>query len=256
MKTLSAVFPAYNEQSNIENTVQAALRVLPNLAESWEIIVVDDGSRDETGRICDDLARRCANFHVIHHPFNRGYGAALKSGLLGAKYDLIFFSDSDGQFDLNEISDLMKWTGEYEIVAGYRKKRRDPVHRRLNAWAWNGLIRVLLGVRVRDINCAFKIFRREIIEKIRIESIGAMVNTEILAQATRLGMRIKEVPVNHFSRRHGKQTGANPLVIAKAFRELFGMWQRLRRIEPAPAGIFQPWSAGPNGDKKNKSRKN
>ena len=255
-KTLSLVFPAYNEQSNIENTVRAALEILPGLAESWEIIVVNDGSRDATGRICDDLARRHPNFHVIHHPVNRGYGAALKSGLLGAKYDLIFFSDSDGQFDLAEISDLLEWTRDYDIVAGYRQKRRDPPHRLLNAWGWNALIRILLGISLRDINCAFKIFHRDIFEKIHIESIGAMVNTEILAQATRLGMRIKEVPVSHFPRRHGTQTGANPRVIANAFRELFGMWQRLRQIEPPPSGIYPRWAVGPAGVKENTSPKN
>ena len=230
MKTISIIFPAFNEEANIRHTVESARRILPSLAEIWEIIVVNDGSRDQTGKILNDLTLEYPEVRVLHHPINKGYGAALKSGILTAKHDLIFFSDSDGQFDLNELSRLLAWVDEYDIVAGYRTHRRDPFYRFVNAWGWKMLAGFLLGVRVRDIDCAFKLFRRPVFERIQMRSVGAMVNTEILAQAMRLKMRIKEVGVTHFPRRHGQPTGANLRVILKAFRELMKLWWKLRNV--------------------------
>src|SRR5437764_576109 len=181
--TLSVIFPAFNEEGNIRRTVESATRVLPRFAESWEIIVVDDGSQDTTGVICDELAALYPQVHTIHHSRNLGYGAALKSGIIAAKNDLIFFTDSDGQFDLKELRQLIQWSNEYQIVAGYRGKRQDPAYRLLNARGWNFLMRVVLGVKVRDIDCAFKLFHRDVFNRVQIRSLGAMVNTEILAQA-------------------------------------------------------------------------
>jgi glycosyltransferase involved in cell wall biosynthesis len=237
-KSLSVVFPAFNEQANIGTTIETARQVLPRVAQAWEIIVVNDGSRDGTADVCNALAGKYPEVRAIHHPQNLGYGAALKSGVLASKYELIFFSDSDGQFDLTEISDLIHWTDEFDIVAGFRAQRRDPFYRRLNAWGWNVLVRILLGLRVRDIDCAFKVFRRAVFERIQIRSVGAMVNTEILAQAIRLGMSIKEVKVSHYSRRHGIQTGANIRVVLKAFRELVRLWRMLRWTPAHQEGLF------------------
>ena len=239
MKTLSVIFPAFNEQANIVHTVEKAIGILPEVAEAWEIIVVNDGSQDETGRICDGLADRYPEVRVVHHTANRGYGAALKSGILEAQYNLIFFSDSDAQFDLNELPQFVVWAEDYDIVAGYRGKRRDPIHRIVNAWGWNILVRSLLGLRIRDIDCAFKVFRREVFERIQIRSVGAMVNTEILAQALRFGMRIKEVQVSHFPRRYGQQTGASLRVVVKAFHELFRLWSKLQKISKNQKGLYQ-----------------
>jgi glycosyltransferase involved in cell wall biosynthesis len=236
--TLSLIFPAYNEQENIRETVEAARRALPALVHTWEIILVNDGSRDDTGRICDELAAQHPDVHVIHHPANQGYGAALKSGVVATKYDLIFFSDSDGQFDLGELVRLLEWVDRYDIVAGYRAERSDPFYRLVNAWGWKILVRLLLGLHIRDIDCAFKVFRREVFESIQIRSVGAMVNTEILAQAMRLGMRIKEVKVSHFPRLYGRQTGAKLRVILKAFRELFRLWRKLRTVSHSQQGLF------------------
>ena len=236
--TMSVIFPAFNEEGNIRRTVDAALTVLPKVAMSWEIIVVDDGSSDATAAICDDLKARYPEIHMIRHGRNRGYGAALKSGIMAAKYDLIFFSDSDGQFDLRELQQLICWSEDYDIVAGCRAKRQDPLHRRINALGWNILVRLVLGIKIRDIDCAFKLFRREVFDQVQIRCVGAMVNTEILAQATRLGMRIHQVKVNHFPRRHGKQSGANVHVIIKAFRELWRLWRQLRHVAPDQPGLY------------------
>jgi glycosyltransferase involved in cell wall biosynthesis len=174
---------------------------------------------------------------TIHHSTNRGYGAALKSGIIAAKHDLIFFTDSDGQFDLKELRQLIRWSDEYQIVAGYRKKRRDPAYRLVNALAWKVLVRIVLGLKVRDIDCAFKLFHREVFNRVQIRSVGAMVNTEILVQAMRLGMRIHEVEVTHFPRQHGKPSGANVRVILKAFRELIRLRYRLHRVPQGQTGL-------------------
>src|SRR5204863_7700730 len=190
VRDLSVIFPAFNEQDNIRRTVETVVSVLPRLATRWEIVVVDDGSSDGTPLICDELKAQYPEVEVIRHTENRGYGAALKSGIMSAKYDLIFFSDSDGQFDFRELQQLIRWSEDYDIVAGYRAKRQDPLYRRINALGWNVLVRVVLGVKIRDIDCAFKLYRRTIFVHVQIRYVGAMVNTEILAQATQLGMRI------------------------------------------------------------------
>lgn len=238
LRSLSVVLPAFNEQYNLRATVEAARLILPVVAEKSEIIVVNDGSADATGSIGDTLAAQFSDVRVFHHPGNRGYGAALKSGIIEAKYDWVFFSDSDGQFDFAELSRLLDFAPTHDIVAGYRRKRNDPPYRALNASGWNLLVRAALGVHVKDIDCAFKLFRRTVFERVRIESVGAMVNTEILAQAFHFHMRIKEVEVTHHPRRLGQPTGAKLRVILKAFRELFRMWTKLRKIDHDQQGLY------------------
>jgi glycosyltransferase involved in cell wall biosynthesis len=220
MKSLSVILPAFNEAANIRAVIEDAYRTVPKLAPIFEIIVVNDGSKDRTCEICDRLAEEFPDVRVVHHPQNRGYGAALKSGIKLARYDLIFFTDADGQFDLKEVAGLLEQTDAYDIVAGYRARRQDPLYRLLFAWGWNILVRIVLGIRIRDIDCAFKVFNRNVFDRVQINSVGAMVNTEIFAQVSRFGMTVKEVRVSHFPRRHGKPTGGSPTVIIKAFREL------------------------------------
>src|SRR6266487_6620146 len=230
VKSLSVILPAFNEEANIRAVIKDAHRTVPKLAPIFEIIVVNDGSKDRTGEICDRLAEELSNVRVVHHVRNRGYGAALKSGIERARYNLIFFTDADGQFDLNEVAALLEQTDAYDIVAGYRARRQDPPHRLLFAWGWNILVRIVLGVRIRDIDCAFKAFNRYVFDSIQIQSVGAMVNTEIFAQASRFGMTVKEVRVSHFPRRHGKPTGGDPAVIIKAFRELIKIRRKQQTI--------------------------
>ena len=184
MRDLSVIFPAFNEEGNIRCTVETIIKVLPQVATRWEIIVVDDGSSDATALICDELKAQHPEVELIRHEQNRGYGAALKSGIMSAKYDLVFFSDSDGQFDFRELEQLICWSEDYDIVAGYRAKRQDPLYRRINALGWNVLVRLALGIKIRDIDCAFKLFRREVFDYVQIRCVRSMVNTEILAQAT------------------------------------------------------------------------
>lgn len=244
MKSLSVIFPAKNEEANIRGVVEDAYRTIPKFAPTFEIIVVNDGSKDRTGEICNQLAEELPNVRVVHHKRNCGYGAALKSGIKLARYDLIFFTDSDGQFDLREVPALLEQTDDYDIVAGYRARRQDPPHRLLFAWGWNILVRLLLGIKIRDIDCAFKVFNRYVFESIQIQSVGAMVNTEIFAQASRFGMTVDQVPVSHFPRRHGKPTGSALTVIGKAFRELIKMRCMLHTTTPDQLGLFREHLSG------------
>ena len=232
LSSLSVIFPAFNEQCNIQATVESARRALFKLSSEWEIIVVNDGSYDWTRDLCDSLARKYSEMRVIHHAENLGYGAALKSGIKAARCEWIFFSDADGQFDLEDLSKLVKRAGDCDVIAGFRRHRRDPFYRSINAWGWNMLVRLVLGIRVRDIDCAFKLFHRKVFERVEMRAVGAMVNTEILAQALGFGFRIAEVEVTHHPRRAGRATGARPAVIVKAFRELFRLSGNLRAIRP------------------------
>jgi glycosyltransferase involved in cell wall biosynthesis len=234
-ESISVIFPAFNEEANIERSVTAARRAMSRFfaADKIEIVVVDDGSTDSTRKVLERLSAEHPDVRPIHHAKNKGYGAALRTGLYAARNDLVFFSDADLQFDLEEIEHLLAHIEDHEIVAGYRGKRADPLQRRINAWGWNMLVRSMLGVTVRDIDCAFKLFRRDIFQTIQLSSVGAMINTELLALAAQQKMRVKEVRVSHYPRQAGTQTGANLKVIAKAFRELFAMHGRLRR----PGGL-------------------
>ena len=222
--SISVVFPAWDEAENLPALLSRALEVLPRFAKQLEIIVVDDGSLDETPRI----AARYPSVRLLRHSHNRGYGAALRTGLRAARYDWIFFSDADLQFDLGDLEDLIRASHDTDIVAGYRTSRRDPWGRRALAWIWGRLVRALYRIRVRDIDCAFKLFRRSVLEEIPIESVGAFINTEILVRASAAGFRIRQVPVRHFPRHVGRASGAHPRVILRALRELVTLRSRLR----------------------------
>jgi glycosyltransferase involved in cell wall biosynthesis len=241
--SVSVILPAYNEEQNLRHAVDSARMVLSQIATDWEIIIVDDGSSDGTPALCDELVTQCDKVRVIRHASNKGYGAALTSGIFAARHELIFFTDADGQFDLRELERLIEWADEYDIVMGYRRKRRDPWHRIINAFGWNVLIRLVFGVRVRDVDCAFKLFRRAVFDHVQIRSAGAMINAEILAQATRFGMKMREIQVSHYPRSYGKASGANIAVIMKAFRELLRVSRELRKL-PARQVALYPKQSG------------
>ncbi len=229
VKNLSVFFPAYNEAANIGQVVQSALEVLPRVVETFEVIVVDDGSTDDTEKIVQQLCQGDPRVRLISHHPNRGYGAALRSGFYSAQYDLIAFTDGDGQFDLSEITSLLEKLEKADLVIGYRRRRAEGSLRVINAKLWALLMRILFGLRVKDIDCAFKLMRREVLEKIpKLESDGALISAELLIKAQRFGFRIVEVPVSHLPRRAGSPTGANLKVILKAFWELAKFWRKMR----------------------------
>ena len=227
---LSALFPAFNERHNLQQMVDALRRVLPDVSVRHEIIIVDDGSSDGTGRLADELAAAHPDdVRVVHHMHNLGYGAAVRSGLSACRYGAVFFTDGDCQFDVGELRLLTPHLGPYDIVAGYRRRRQDPLLRRWYSRGWTWLIRCLTGVRVRDVNCAFKLFKREAIAGLPLSTTGAMINAELLALARRRGGTLTEVPVSHYPRVHGRQTGGDPRVILRAFWELLTFSLRRRR---------------------------
>jgi len=228
MVSISVFFPCYNEQENVARTVEKALDVLEKLNADFEVIIVDDGSADKTGQIAEEIAGRDDRVKVIHHRHNLGYGAALQSGFKAATKGLVFYTDGDGQFDINEMPPLLSLMEQYDIVSCYRLNRQDPVIRKINGWCWTKLICLMFGLKIRDIDCAFKLYKREIFYKIELSSTGALIDAEILARAARKGYRITQKGVHHYPRTAGAQSGASIRVILRAFKELFKLQSRIR----------------------------
>lgn len=228
---LSLFFPFYNEEKKVEEAIRLAYRILPTLdLEKCEVIAVDDGSKDATGAILDLLkSSEFADLLIVHHSPNRGYGGALKSGFSNSHCEWICFTDGDLQFDLWEIKKLIEKSDEADLVVGRYLHRSAPLIRRINTFFWDNLVRLLFSIKVKDIDCGFKLIKKEVIEKISpLESNGAFLSTELLAKAQKAGFKIVEVPVHHYSDLAGGSTGANPRVIIKAFVDLFRLWRKLR----------------------------
>lgn len=228
-KSLSIFFPAFNEEKNVEKSVKKAIEVAKKITNDYEIIVIDDGSIDNTASIADKLAKNNPKIVVIHHKKNQGYGGALITGIKTAKKDLIFFSDIDLQFNLKELIKFMKYIEKYDAVIGYRNPRKDPFMRLVNAWGWKMLINLLFNLRVKDIDCAFKLFNRKVFDKIKISSKGAMISAEILIRIKQANFTIKELPVKHYPRTAGSPTGAKFSVIVKAFKELIKVHKKIKQ---------------------------
>jgi glycosyltransferase involved in cell wall biosynthesis len=224
---LSFVFPVFDEEGNVGILLDDALSLGKRLGPSFEIVVVDDGSRDRSAEEIEARSLTHPEIHVVRHASNQGYGAALRSGLRAATGRWIFFSDADGQFELAELDRLLAHRDSFDVVVGFRSPRSDPLGRRLLAWVWRSLVRGVYGVSVRDVDCAFKLFRREVLDAMPIASVGAFVNTEILVRARRAGHRIHEVPVSHRPRVHGRQSGARPRVIWRALAEFRSLYREL-----------------------------
>lgn len=236
---ISLVLPAHNEEPNIRTVVEEAARVLPTAFADYEIIVVNDGSKDRTLEIAQALTSENQHVKVVNHPVNRGYGAALTSGFNSATGDFIMFMDSDRQFDINDIHLLKPYVEDFDIVAGFRIKRNDPAHRLLNARIFGLAVKILFAINVRDIDCAFKIMRAEVLRGINLESPGALINTEILAKANVQGCTLTQVGVNHYPRLEGEQSGASVKVVLRAFWEMVRLWWRMRTYVPPSGEVTQ-----------------
>jgi len=227
---ITIFFPCYNEEQNVERVTREALAVASGISDDYEIIIVNDGSKDRTAEIADRLAGENPAVRVIHHEVNKGYGAALQSGFKNATKELVFYTDGDGQFRLEEITNLLPLIEQYDIVSGYRLKRRDPFMRKVNAFLWGALVNTLFKIKVSDVDSAFKLYRRKIFDEITLTSQGALIDTEILAKARAKGYTISEVGVNHYPRSAGEQTGAKFSVILKAFKELFELRNSFSKV--------------------------
>jgi glycosyltransferase involved in cell wall biosynthesis len=228
---LSYFFPAHNEEANVRELVGEALAALPLLAEAFEIVVVDDGSRDATGAIADELAAANPGIvRAVHHPTNLGYGAALLSGFRASRHELVAFTDGDRQFQVADIGRLTARLAESDrpdVVVGYRIKRMDPPIRTVYARLYRFANRVWFGLRVRDVDCACKLFRREALAGIAVESGGAFFSAELLIKLHAAGRSIVEVGVPHHPRTAGSPTGAKPSVIFRAVRDFWRLRLRM-----------------------------
>ncbi len=217
---LSVVVPCFNEEGNIADVVHQAAEVGRVLASKLEIIVVDDGSTDGTSRVLAGLRDVVPELKTVVHEENRGYGAAVRSGLDRSELDYVFLTDGDGQFDLTELRQAVGLLGAHDVVAGYRIHRRDGWWRRLWGTSWTALVNVAFGLEIRDANCAFKLLPQRLLRSTDLRSDGALISAELLFEARRSEMRIGQYPVSHFPRRTGRQSGASIRVIALAFAEL------------------------------------
>lgn len=228
LASLSIFMPAYNEEGNIAATIMDATKAVKTVTNNYEIIVVNDGSRDKTEEIVTGLARLDPHIRLINHSQNKGYGAAVKTGMKACRKDWIFFTDSDGQFHYDELKKFVIATQSADLVMGYRKKRMDPFHRVFVAQVllkiWNF---VLFGLTVRDVDCAYKLFRREVRDAVKLKTESAITVSEFIIKAKAHGFKIIQLPVQHYARRFGEQTGGNWRVIIRAARESFRLYQEL-----------------------------
>lgn len=222
---ITVFFPCYNEQENIKTTVEKAVETLERLADKYEVLIIDDGSTDSTNRICTELVRNNKNIRLIRHPSNLGYGAALSTGVKNSRFEVVCFTDSDGQFDIKEIERFLPLLEKAPFVIGNRLKRSDPLHRRLNSALFRYLVRLIFRLKVKDMNCGFKVFKKEVFEGVELISGGAFITAEMLIRAKDRNYNFLEIGVTHYPRIKGKQTGANPLVVFRAFKELFEFWE-------------------------------
>ncbi|MCA9242423.1 MAG: glycosyltransferase family 2 protein [Phycisphaerales bacterium] len=226
--SLTIFFPCYNEEANVEKVTRQAVEVGRKVADDLEVIIVNDGSKDRTEEVADRLAAEIPEVRAVHNKPNRGYGGALQRGFREATKNWIFYTDGDGQFDLNELPKILPLLETNDIVSCYRAKRQDPFMRKMNAFAWSTLVNMLFHIKVRDIDGAFKIYPKPFIDAIELHSTGALIDTEMLAKARAHKLSIGQMPITHYPRTAGQQTGANLKVIAKAFRELFKLRKQIR----------------------------
>jgi len=242
---ISIVLPAYNERENLPEVVARAFEVMPQLVDSFEVIVVDDGSGDGTRELATELlAEHYPAMRLAVHERNRGYGAAIRTGFAHARGDLVFYTDADRQFDLSDLEHFLPLMDEWDLIVGFRVYRYDTVLRSMLSWIYNRIVRVLFRVRVRDVDCAFKLFSREVLEKITIESDDFFVDAELVAKARKWNFRLLEKGVRHYPRVAGETTvGASD--IPETLKRIAQMWKRiyypgqehLRTIAGGPAEL-------------------
>ncbi|MBN1457348.1 MAG: glycosyltransferase family 2 protein [Sedimentisphaerales bacterium] len=227
--SISIFFPCYNEAGNIKPLVSKTLTTMKNVTDDIEIILVNDGSTDDTASLIDELDKEYPAVRAVHHPQNLGYGSALQTGFKSATKELVFYTDGDSQFDISELADILPLIHQYDIVSCYRINRSEGFIRKVNAWCWTKLVCFLFKLHLKDIDCAFKLYKRSIFDNIEIKSTGALIDAEILARAAKKGYTITQAGVHHYPRTTGSQTGANIAVIIRAFRELFELYKEISK---------------------------
>jgi len=225
---LSIFFPAYNDSGTIASLVMTALRAAAQLTPDHEVIVVNDGSTDSTLQILEELARIYPQVRIVNHPVNRGYGGALRTGFASASKDIIFYTDGDAQYDPAEMSALWpKMTAGVDLVNGYKISRSDPLHRIIIGRVYHHTVKLMFGLSVRDVDCDFRLMRRAIFDRIRLEKNSGVICLEMMRKIERAGFRIVEVPVHHYHRAHGKSQFFNFRRIFRTGVDVMKLWLAL-----------------------------
>ena len=228
LTSLSIFFPCYNEADNAKTMIEQAVQIGEDYGIDYEVVVVDDGSSDQSAQIVQEEAKKNPRIHLIQHPKNRGYGAALRTGLGNVKKDLVFLTDGDNQFRLSEMEKLFSKIDSCDVVVGYRINRQDKAHRRFNGFLWTQLNKILFRLPVRDVDCAFKLFRKKALEGLELKSDHLLIHAEILARLKKKGCKIEEIGVTHYPRVAGKATATGIGRIVKTFKELFGLYWQIK----------------------------
>ena len=229
LTSLSIFFPCYNEALNVGSMIEQAVKTAEEYGVGYEVLVVDDGSRDNSAEIVRGWSAKNPRVRLIQHPRNLGYGAALRTGLKNAAQELVFLADGDNQFHLSEIEKLFSKIDSCDVVVGYRINRQDKAHRRLNGFLWTQAVKILFGLRIRDVDCAFKLFRRKTLEGLELKSDHLLIHAEILARIQKRKYRIEEIGVNHYPRTAGKATATALGRILKTFVELLRLYRDIKK---------------------------
>ncbi len=225
--SISAFFPIYNDECTVKKMVMDALSVLRTITDDYEIILVDDCSIDKSGRIADSLAKKYRQVRVMHHRKNRGYGGALKTGITSARKDLIFYTDGDAQYDARELAKLYPLIGNADVVNGYKIKRHDVLYRIVLGRLYNAFVKVMFHMKIRDIDCDFRLFRRRVFKDITLESNSGVICVEMMKKIQLTGARIAEVPVHHYERVGGVSQFFKVMKISSVFLGLAKQWWKL-----------------------------
>jgi len=240
--SLSVFFPAYNDSATIASLVIAAVQTAGRLTSDFEVLIVNDGSGDTTAEIADELARLYPQVRVIHHSRNRGYGGALQSGFLSATKEVIFYTDGDAQYDPREMVHLWeRLRGDVDLVNGYKISRSDPLHRIIIGRIYHYAVKILFGLKVRDVDCDFRLMRRRIFDRVRLERTSGVICLELMKKVQDAGFRIAEVPVHHYHRAYGKSQFFNVKRLARTGADVMRLWFQLvirrgRGAASAPRG--------------------
>lgn len=238
MPDISVILPAYNEKENIREAVVRAGQYLKRRFKSWEIVVVCDGGTDGTAELVERMAKTNRNLRLVRHPVNRGYGAALRSGFAAASGKLVFYTDADNQYDILDMDRLLPLANKFDVVAGYRVRRQDPMTRIIIGWVYNLVIRQLFGLNVNDVDCSFKLYKRAVFDKIKLRANTGLVDAEVLIKAQKAGFKTTQVGVRHFPRLKGRTiyeigqrnevwAWVNPKVPVQIFKEIRRLWSEL-----------------------------
>lgn len=230
LSSLSVFFPCYNEEKNIHELIESARAYLPSIAKKFEIIIVDDGSIDQTRTVVTKLQPQCKELRLISHTHNKGYGAALKTGIAASQYEWTFWMDGDLQFQIRSLDAFLAQTEQHDAIIGYRAHRADTFLRKVNGELYTRLINFLFGLHIRDIDCAFKLIKTSRLHAFAIETESAFTSAEILINLKRHGVECVQLPVPHFPRKHGSPTGGSLQVILKGLHQTVVFFLRSRHL--------------------------